>query len=252
MVRMGVESYLGVPLRDADGQTLGHLAVFDDRPDARRAAAAVHLPHLRRPRRGRAGAAAVRAAAPRERAALPRPLRRGADRATSTRTPRSRFVSANRAALRDPGHPARGGGRHGRRCRCVAPTRRDMQKRIHEALAARCSAGQGTCRASSSNCAAKTTASRSGCSGGRRPEPDGKHTRTMFVDITERVLMEQREGPARAAEPVPPGGDQERPQLRGDRRPEPARWSTVLENVGRVRRPTRRCSSSARPARARS
>src|SRR5437763_14695686 len=29
---MGIESYLGVPLRGMDGTTLGHLAVFDDRP----------------------------------------------------------------------------------------------------------------------------------------------------------------------------------------------------------------------------
>src|SRR5438067_2381098 len=30
--QMGIESYLGVPLRGMDGTTLGHLAVFDDRP----------------------------------------------------------------------------------------------------------------------------------------------------------------------------------------------------------------------------
>lgn len=32
MVKMGIESYLGVPLRDNSGQTLGHLAVFNDQP----------------------------------------------------------------------------------------------------------------------------------------------------------------------------------------------------------------------------
>ncbi len=32
LVEMGIESYLGVPLRDNDGKTLGHLAVFDTRP----------------------------------------------------------------------------------------------------------------------------------------------------------------------------------------------------------------------------
>src|SRR5437773_763664 len=30
--QMRIESYLGVPLRGMDGKTLGHLAVFDDRP----------------------------------------------------------------------------------------------------------------------------------------------------------------------------------------------------------------------------
>jgi GAF domain-containing protein len=29
---LGIESYLGVPLVDSDGNVLGHLAVFDDRP----------------------------------------------------------------------------------------------------------------------------------------------------------------------------------------------------------------------------
>jgi PAS domain S-box-containing protein len=32
LVEMGIESYLGVPLRDAEGEVLGHLAVFDERP----------------------------------------------------------------------------------------------------------------------------------------------------------------------------------------------------------------------------
>src|SRR5258708_21758054 len=29
---MGIRSYLGVPLRTGDGRHLGHLAIFDDRP----------------------------------------------------------------------------------------------------------------------------------------------------------------------------------------------------------------------------
>ena len=32
LVEWGIESYLGVPLRDSEGKILGHLAVFDDRP----------------------------------------------------------------------------------------------------------------------------------------------------------------------------------------------------------------------------
>lgn len=32
MVDWGIESYLGVPLRDATGKHLGHLSVFDERP----------------------------------------------------------------------------------------------------------------------------------------------------------------------------------------------------------------------------
>jgi hypothetical protein len=53
LVEMGIESYLGVPLLDAAGKHLGHLAVFDERP-------------LRGPRRRGAGTAALRAAAGRE------------------------------------------------------------------------------------------------------------------------------------------------------------------------------------------
>ncbi|MGA2258707.1 MAG: GAF domain-containing protein, partial [Thermoguttaceae bacterium] len=32
LIDMGIQSYLGVPLVDAEGQVLGHLAVFDERP----------------------------------------------------------------------------------------------------------------------------------------------------------------------------------------------------------------------------
>ena len=32
IVELGIESYLGVPLRDPHGNVLGHLAVFDERP----------------------------------------------------------------------------------------------------------------------------------------------------------------------------------------------------------------------------
>ncbi len=32
LMEMGIESYLGVPLRDESGEVLGHLAVFDERP----------------------------------------------------------------------------------------------------------------------------------------------------------------------------------------------------------------------------
>src|SRR5262249_46543446 len=32
LVEWGIESYLGVPLRDSEGKVLGHLTVFDDRP----------------------------------------------------------------------------------------------------------------------------------------------------------------------------------------------------------------------------
>ncbi len=32
LIDLGIESYLGVPLVDSEGQVLGHLAVFDERP----------------------------------------------------------------------------------------------------------------------------------------------------------------------------------------------------------------------------
>ena len=32
LAEMGIQSYLGVPLRDSDGNVMGHLAVFDERP----------------------------------------------------------------------------------------------------------------------------------------------------------------------------------------------------------------------------
>ena len=32
LVRLGIDSYMGVPFLDSDGNVLGHLAVFDERP----------------------------------------------------------------------------------------------------------------------------------------------------------------------------------------------------------------------------
>ena len=51
--------------------------------------------------------------------------------------------------------------------------------------------GHGHRAASSWSSAARTTAGPSGCSGGPGPNRTAKYTRTVIVDITDRVLMEQ-------------------------------------------------------------
>ena len=51
-----------------------------------------------------------------------------------------------------------------------------------------------------------------------KPEPGGEFTRTMFIDITDRVLMEQEQARLTAAKRLSARGTQVRSQLRGDHR----------------------------------
>ena len=46
-----------------------------------------------------------------------------------------------------------------------------------------------------------------------KPEPGGKYTRTMFVDITDRVLLEREKAAALGPEHLPSGRTQVRPQF---------------------------------------
>src|SRR5260370_928460 len=99
----------------------------------------------------------------------------------------SRFITANRAALRILGlKPEEAAGTVGMSFVADTP---DAQRRIREAFA---SAGRGTDTGG-------VVLELRRKDGGRpvwvqwwsRPEPNGKYTRTVIVDITERVLMEQ-------------------------------------------------------------
>src|SRR5262249_41164713 len=99
----------------------------------------------------------------------------------------SRFISANRAAMRILGlKPEEVAGTVGM---SFVPDTPDAQRRVREAFA---SVGQGT---DTSGVVLELRRKDNGqpiwIQWWSKPEPGGKYTRTMFVDITDRVLMEQ-------------------------------------------------------------
>ncbi len=188
LVEMGIESYLGVPLCDASGAVLGHLAVFDERPmpaEPRRlftfrifaARAAAELARQRSEKLLRDSEQRFR------------DLYEEAPIAYVLEDLESRFISANRAALRMLGlRPEEVAGTVG--LSFIADTA-DAQRRAREALA---SIGRGT---DTSGVVLELRRKDNGrpvwVQWWSKPEPGGKYTRTMMVDITERVLLEQEQ-----------------------------------------------------------
>jgi PAS domain S-box-containing protein len=186
LVDWGIESYLGVPLSDTEGKHLGHLAVFDERPmppEPRRlftlrifaARAAAELERLRYE---------DRLAESEERY---RDLYEEAPIAYVKEDLESRFLSANRAAMRILGiKPEEVAGTVGM---SFIPDTPDAQRRVKEAFA---SIGRGT---DTSGVVLELRRKDDGrpiwIQWWSKPDPSGKFTRTMFVDITDRVLAEQ-------------------------------------------------------------
>jgi PAS domain S-box-containing protein len=186
LVEWGIDSYLGMPLCDAKGAHLGHLAVFDERP----------MPA--EPRRlFTIRIFAARAAAELERLRYEHQLQESEDRYRDLyeEAPigyvqedlESRFIGANRAALRILGvKPEEVVGTAGI---SLVPDTPEAQRRVREALK---SVGRGT---DTSGVILELRRKDDGrpvwVQWWSRPEPNGKYTRTMIVDITERVLMEQ-------------------------------------------------------------
>jgi len=191
--RWGVESYCGVPLLDSLGTVVGHLAILSERPmwDGPR------------------GLAIMRIFASRARAELER-LRtedalRDANEALLRSEERfrdlfdeapiayvhegldSRFIEANRTAMRILGlKPEEIAGMTGK---SLVPETPEAQRRLSEWLD---SMGRGTA-------ATGTVLELRRRDDGKpvwiqcwsRPAPDGSYTRTMFIDVTDRVLMER-------------------------------------------------------------
>lgn len=186
LVDLGIESYLGVPLCDAQDNHLGHLAVFDDRP----------MPA--EPRRLYTFQIfAARAAAELERLAFEKRLLESEERlrdlydeapiAYVKEDLDSRFISANRAAMRILGiTPDEVAGSVGL---SFVPDSPDAQRRVKEAFA---SIGRGT---DTSGVVLELRRKDNGkpiwIQWWSKPDPGGKYTRTMFVDITEQVLAER-------------------------------------------------------------
>ncbi len=186
LIDLGIESYLGVPLLDARGVTLGHLAVFDTRAmsaEPKRlytfrifaARAAAELERLRAEKLHRESEQRFR------------DLYEEAPIAYVMEDLESRFVSANRAAMRILGiKPEEVAGMIGI---SLVPDTPEAQRRVKEALA---SVGRG---ADTSGVVLELRRKDNGqpvwVQWWSKPMPGGKYTRTMFVDITDRVLAEQ-------------------------------------------------------------
>ncbi len=212
---LGIESYLGVPLIAPDGRHLGHLAAFDTkampaeprnllifRIFAARAAAELTRLHLER--------TLV------ENEERLRDLYQEAPIAYVKEDLDSRFISANRAAMRILGiTPEEVPGTLGT---SFVPDTPDAQRRVSEAFA---SVSRGT---DTSGVILELRRKDNGkpiwIQWWSKPEPGGKYTRTMFVDITDRVLMEQEKARLKRPEHLPPGRAQVGPQFRGDHRAE--------------------------------
>ncbi len=186
MVEWGIESYLGVPLCDAQGRRLGHLAVFDERPMpaeprklftfrifAARAAAELERLHFEKQLL--------------EKEEQYQDLFEEAPIGYVKEDLQSRFITANRAALRILGlKPEDAAGTVGL---SLVPDTPDAQRRAREPLA---SAGRGK---DTSGVVLELRRKDDGrpvwVQLWSRPEPNRKYTRTVIVDITERVFVEQ-------------------------------------------------------------
>lgn len=186
LVDWEVESYLGVPLLNPQGDVLGHLAVFDERPMPQEPRKLLIFRIF-----------AARAAAELARLRLEQELRESEQRfrdlyeeapiAYVKEDLESRFISANRAALRILGiQPEQAPGMVEM---SLVPKTPDAQRRAEEALAAS-RRGDET-----SGVVLELRRKDNGkpvwVERWSKPEPGGKYTRTMFVDITDRVLAEQ-------------------------------------------------------------
>jgi PAS domain S-box-containing protein len=183
---MRIESYLGVPLADAAGEVLGHLAVFDERPMP---------PEPRRLFTFRIFAA--RAAAELERLHAEKRLRDSEQRYRDLYDEApigyvledldSRFIAANRAAMQILGlAPDDVAGTMGMSLVADVP---ENQQRVRELFR---SIGQGTDRGGAVvELRRKDDGRPVWVQWYSRPDPNGKYTRTMIVDITDRVLAQQ-------------------------------------------------------------
>jgi PAS domain S-box-containing protein len=181
-----VESYLGVPLRDAGGAVLGHLAVYDAKPMPPEPRLLYTFQIF-----------AARAAAELDRLRMDRMLRDSEERlrdlfdeapiAYVHEDLDSRFLRANRTALRTLGvRPEEAVGFRGL---SLVPDTPEAKKRAEEAFAA---IGRG---ADTAGVLIELRRKDDGrplwIRWWSRPDPGGTFTRTMFIDITEQVLAER-------------------------------------------------------------
>jgi formate hydrogenlyase transcriptional activator len=183
-----VESYLGVRLCNDQGEVMGHLALFDNKPMPPDQKLLFIFKLF-----------AARAAAEISRVQMWEKLQQSEQRyrdlfdeapiAYVNEDLESRFISANKTAMRTLGiTPEQVQGTVGM---SFIPDTPDAQHRIKEAFE---SIGRGT---DTSGVVLELRRKDNGkpiwIQWWSRPDPSGEFTRTMFIDITEKVLMEQEQ-----------------------------------------------------------
>ncbi|MGH7971418.1 MAG: PAS domain S-box protein, partial [Limisphaerales bacterium] len=211
LIDLGTVSYLGVPLFNAARQVIGHVVVFDDKPMSPDSIALSVVEIFA----ARAGAELEREQARSELGVVIAELKEQKQRISeqlnqATEALRaseerfrdlfdeapiayaleglnSRFIRLNRTAMSILGiKPEEVAGSYGR---SFVPDTPDAQRRLREALD---SVGRGT---DTSGVVLELRRKDNGkpvwVQWWSRPDPGGSYTRTMFIDITERVLMEQ-------------------------------------------------------------
>ena len=186
LAKLGVESYLAIPVSDRSGTVMGHLAVMDTKPmhDDPRVLSVFKI-------------FGVRAGAELERERMDAQLKENEERLRDLFDEApiayvhegldSKLIRANRTAMRSLGiTPDQVEGTYGS---SFVPDTPDAQRRLKEAFA---SIGRGT---DTSGVVLELRRKDNGkplwIQWWSRPDPNGTYTRTMFIDITERVLMEQ-------------------------------------------------------------
>jgi len=190
MIDMGTVSYLGVPLRGSNGKVIGHLVTFDDKPmpadplalsvlETFAARAAVEL------ERERAFEDLQRRQA--ESDERLRDLFDEAPIAYVNEGLDSKFIRANKTALKTLGiKPEDVSHTYGK---TFIPDTPEAQKRLKEAFD---SIGKGIdTKGVVLELRRKDNGKPLWIQWWSRPDPSGSYTRTMFIDITDHVLMEQ-------------------------------------------------------------
>jgi formate hydrogenlyase transcriptional activator len=188
-----IDSYIGMPLKGRDGSVLGHICASDPAPmslvpaqlllfEAFAASAAAELCRVHLERNAR------------ETEACFRDLFDEAPIAYVHEDIESRFIHINKAAMNILG--IREDEVHGFRGESLLLARSEAKPGIKEALAS-ISAGNET-RGIVMELQRKDDASPIYLQWWSKPDPSGSYTRTMFIDITERVLLEREQVRIRA------------------------------------------------------
>ena len=184
----GIEAYFGVPLKAQNGKVLGHLCAFDEAPQAPDPRTLFIFQTF-----------AGRAAAELDRLSTEKELREKENQLSDLfeeapiayvhEAIDTRLIRANRAALRILGiKPEQVPLTYGR---ALIPDRPDAQQQLKGALE---SVGRGT---DASGVMLELRRKEDGrqvfIQWWSKPDPSGTYTRSMFIDITEQVLLQREQ-----------------------------------------------------------